>query len=79
MRKVTRLTERDLTRIVSKVISEQQHEEITTPKDHPINNPLYKKFDDEITGEGVKTLSSSPNQVVVDGLSGIWTLTWKRR
>jgi hypothetical protein len=76
MKKIVKLTEKDLNRIVGKIIQEQTSSESGISKDHPINNPLYTKFDNEINGDGVSIKKSLPNQLVINGLSGVWTLSW---
>jgi len=83
MSKVMRLTERDLTRLVSRIINEQPirpkldayGEKI--PK-HPIDTKLWKDMHLEVEGDGVEIIKETPNQLIIDGISGIWTITFKR-
>lgn len=75
MKKIVKLTEKDLNRLVGKIIQEQNSSESGISKDHPINNPLYRKFDNEINGDGVSVKKISPNQLIINGLSGVWTLS----
>lgn len=61
-KKVLRLTERDLTILVNKILSEQEH---SIPKTHPVNNPLWKKMLSDVDGEGVEVIKYTPNKMLV--------------
>jgi adenosylmethionine-8-amino-7-oxononanoate aminotransferase len=32
----------------------------------------------EVEGDGVEIIKETPNQLIIDGISGIWTITFKR-
>jgi len=73
MKKVIRLTENDLIRIVERVINEDGG---GIPKNHPVNNPLYIKMKEDIEGEGVETIEFVPNQkLVIDAFGNKYTIT----
>jgi hypothetical protein len=80
MSKVMRLTERDLTKLVSRIINEQP---VGVPYGSkktklPIDTKLWKMLEDELTGEGPSIIKETPNQLIIDGLSGTWTITLTR-
>jgi antitoxin component of RelBE/YafQ-DinJ toxin-antitoxin module len=71
MKKTVRLTESDLSKIVQRVINEQQ-----IPKDHPINNPLWIKMISDIEGDNVETIKFIPNKMlVIDAFGTKYTIT----
>jgi hypothetical protein len=41
----------------------------------PIDTKLWKMLEDELTGEGPSIIKETPNQLIIDGLSGTWTIT----
>lgn len=79
MSKVVRLNERELVKLVNKVVNEQQktskyHSSI--PKDHPINNPLWKEMISNVTGDGVETIKFVPGKMlVIDAFGNKYTIT----
>jgi len=44
----------------------------------PIDTKLWKMLEDELTGEGPSIIKETPNQLIIDGLSGTWTITLTR-
>jgi hypothetical protein len=82
MTKVVRLTEKDLTKLVNKVISEQQkHVPFSTHSKeefakHPVNNPLWKEMRSDVEGDGVETIKYVPNKMlVIDAFGNKYTIT----
>jgi hypothetical protein len=86
MSKVVRLTERDLTKLVNKIISEQSNkkpvqqkvsvEPHSIPKNHPIFNPLWVEMTNNVEGEGVETIKYIPNKMlVIDAFGNKYTIT----
>lgn len=45
---------------------------------HPVDSNLYKTFMSEVNGDGVEIKSESPNQLVIDGVTGTWTLSYNK-
>lgn len=41
----------------------------------PIDTKLWKLLEDELNGEGPSIIKETPNQLIIDGLSGTWTIT----
>jgi hypothetical protein len=79
MSKVMRLTERDLTKLVSRIINEQPLVPYGSKKTKlPIDTKLWKMLEDELNGEGPSIRKESTNQLIIDGLSGTWTITLTR-
>lgn len=70
MKKVITLTERDLTKLVSRIINEQP-ENLSTSKrvnlGHPIDNPLWKELDNWVNGDGPEVIKYIPNKLLVIG------------
>ena len=77
MKKTTKLTEKDLTRIIKKVINEQTTSELHPIKNnHPIENPLWIEMTNNVEGEGVKTLKYVPGKMlVIDAFGNKYTIT----
>jgi hypothetical protein len=84
MAKIVRLTERDLTRLVGKIVSEQSKplQQKTSgdlhpiPKNHPVNNPLWIEMTNNVEGEGVETIKYIPNKMlVIDAFGNKYTIT----
>ena len=79
MKKIVRLTESDLTKLVNKVISEQSSSQYSTgglAKSHPVNNPLWKQMLNDIQGDGVETIKFIPNKMlVIDAFGNKYTIT----
>lgn len=79
MKKTIRLTESDLSKLVNKVIKEQQRTDASIhpiPKDHPVNNPLWKEMLSNIEGDGVETIKFIPNKMlVIDAFGNKYTIT----
>jgi hypothetical protein len=80
MSKVMRLTERDLTKLVSRIINEQPKlnaygEKI--PK-HPTDSKLWINMKNDIEGDGVSIIKETPNLLMIQGVTGDWTITFKR-
>jgi len=69
MTKIMRLTERDLTKLVSRVINEQKH---------PVDSQLWKNMLSDIQGDGVTIVKETPNQLMIQGVTGDWTITYNR-
>lgn len=80
MSKVVRLTEKDLAKLVNKVIKEQSNRMQGVPIKKPIqpkkvdlgipyNNPLYREMDDYVTGDGPEVMEYVPNKKLVIGSS----------
>ena len=79
MSKVVRLTERDLTKLVNKIISEQSKaiqggvpsKKPAQPKKVnlgiPIDNPLYQELENWVNGEGPHVVKYIPNKLLVIG------------
>jgi len=76
--KVVRLTERDLTKLVNKVIKEQSNrmQGVPTKKPSPTkpvdlgvpsDNPLYQELEDWVSGEGPHVVKYIPNKLLVIG------------
>ncbi len=80
MSKVVRLTERELTKLVNRIINEQPvHVPYGSKKTKlSIDTKLWKMLEDELTGEGPSIIKETPNQLIIDGLSGTWTITLTR-
>lgn len=73
MKKIVKLTESDLSRIVRRVINEQGQ---SIPKDHPVNNPFWEEMISAVEGEGVKTIKYIPNKMlVIDAFGNKYTIT----
>ena len=77
MKKIVRLTESDLTKLVNKVINEQPTGNSgTIPKNHPVNNPLWKEMLTNVEGDGVETIKFIPNKMlVIDAFGNKYTIT----
>jgi hypothetical protein len=77
MKKIVKLTESDLSRIVRRVINEQGHSTLgDIPKDHPINNPFWEEMLSDVEGEGVTTIKYIPNKMlVIDAFGNKYTIT----
>jgi hypothetical protein len=77
MKKIVRLTESDLAKLVNKVINEQPTGDIgTIPKNHPVNNPFWKQMLVDIQGDGVETIKFIPNKMlVIDAFGNKYTIT----
>jgi hypothetical protein len=81
MTKVVRLTEKDLTKLVNKVVSEQAKvmrdgvpaKKPVQPKKVdlgvPYDNPLWKELDNWVTGDGPEVMEYIPNKKLVIGVS----------
>lgn len=67
MKKTVRLSESDLNRLVKKIIEEQTTSAEEIPKDHPINNKLWKELDNWMNGDGPHTIKYIPNKMLVLG------------
>ena len=48
------------------------------PSKLPIDAQLWKTLEDELSGEGPSIQKETPNQLVIDGLSGVWTITFSK-
>lgn len=79
MSKLVRLNERDLVKLVSKVVNEQRKtsgDYHPIPKDHPIFNPLWKEMLSNVEGEGVETIKFVPGKMlVIDAFGNKYTIT----
>ena len=88
MSKVIRLNEKELTKLVSKVVSEQSKaihgvpakktsgDLHPIPKNHPVNNPLWIEMTNNVEGEGVETIKYIPNKMlVIDAFGNKYTIT----
>jgi hypothetical protein len=82
MKKVLRVTESELTSLIKRVIQEQPVKGQRTsgdgpiPKDHPVNNPLWKEMRNNVEGEGVETIKFVPNKMlVIDAFGNKYTIT----
>jgi hypothetical protein len=78
MKKVVKLKESDLVRLVNRVISEQSlpDGDEPVPKNHPINNPLWKQMKMDVEGDGVTTVKFIPNKMlVIDAFGTKYTIT----
>jgi hypothetical protein len=79
MRKITKITEKDISILVKKVINEQlktSGDLHPIPKNHPVNNPLWKEMIMNVEGEGVETLKYIPNKtLVIDAFGNKYTIT----
>lgn len=45
---------------------------------HPVDTNLYKSFMSDVNGDGVEIQSETPNQLVINGVTGIWTISYKK-
>ena len=78
MSKVVRLTEKDLTNLVNKIVNEQQLSSAIhgAPNDHPMENPFLKQMLSHIDGENVQTIKYIPNKMlVIDAFGNKYTIT----
>jgi hypothetical protein len=76
MKKIVKLTESDLSRIVRHVIREQSINEDEIPKDHPVNNPFWEEMLSAVEGEGVTTIKYIPNKMlVINAFGNKYTIT----
>jgi hypothetical protein len=86
MKKTVKLTESDLSKIIQRVINEQQlakavkpknpDADSPIPKDHPINNPLWIEMTGDVEGDGVETIKYVPNKMLVIDAFGVkYTIT----
>ena len=44
----------------------------------PVDAQLWKTLEDELSGEGPSIRKETPNQLVIDGLSGVWTISFSK-
>jgi hypothetical protein len=44
-------------------------------KGHPATSKLWKMLEDEVNGDGPLIKKETPNQLIIDGLGGTWTIT----
>ena len=49
-----------------------------TEQKHPVESNLYKSFISDVNGDNVDIVSETPNQLVIDGIIGQWTITLKK-
>jgi hypothetical protein len=80
MTKVVRLTEKDLTKLVNKVVNEQQNQnnfaDHAISDKHPIYNPLWKEMLGNVEGDGVETIKYIPNKMlVINAFGNKYTIT----
>ena len=78
MKKIVKLNESDLSRIVRRVINEQGHATLgdEIPKDHPMLNPFWEEMLSAVEGEGVTTIKYIPNKMlVIDAFGNKYTIT----
>ncbi len=80
MSKIIRLTEKDLTKLVNKVVSEQSkaiqrgvpNKKSIQPKKVnlgvPFDNPLWQELDNWVTGDGPEVMEYIPNKKLVIGV-----------
>jgi len=57
------------------IISEQDMPYGTKKIKLPTDTKLWKLLEDELSGEGPSIIKETPNQLIIDGLSGTWTIT----
>jgi hypothetical protein len=82
MAKVIRLTEKDLTKLVGKIVSEQSKIKLPVPNPGkkplqpkkvdlgiPYDNPLWQELDNWVTGDGPEVMEYVPNKKLVIGSS----------
>jgi hypothetical protein len=75
MSKIIRLTEKDLTKIVNRIISEQPKPKLKPKLNSykekapqlPSDNPLYIEMDNWVTGDGPEVMKYIPNKMLVIG------------
>lgn len=72
MKKVIRLTESDITRILKKVINEQQE------NTHPQSTKIYKDLEIDVEGDGPYVVEETPHKLIVKGIKHKWTITVER-
>ena len=82
MKKIVRLTEKDLTKLVGKIVSEQSKIKLPVPSPSikplqpkkvdlgvPYDNPLWQEVDNWVTGDGPEVMEYVPNKKLVIGSS----------
>jgi hypothetical protein len=75
MKKVVKLTESELTKMVKRIINEDMNPD-GIPKNHPVNNRLYQEMTSNVEGEGVVTIKYIPNKMLVIDANGTkYTIT----
>jgi hypothetical protein len=75
MKKVVKLTESQLAKMVNKIINEDMNPD-GIPKNHPVNNPLYQEMISNVEGEGVVTIKYVPKKMlVIDAFGNKYTIT----
>lgn len=45
---------------------------------HPVDSKLWINMRSDIEGDGVSIIKETPNQLVIDGVTGTWTITFAR-
>jgi len=76
-----RILEMHTTATKKNYLNEQQYQKVvggTPAGGHPVETPLYKQFISEVEGDGVSIIKSLPNQLVIDGISGTWTISYTK-
>ncbi len=75
-KKVIRLTEAELTKMIGNIVNEQKTSDHRIPKDHPVNNPLWKEMRANVEGDNVETIKFIPNKMlVIDAFGNKYTIT----
>lgn len=77
-KKVIRLSEAQLTKMIGNIVNEQKTsaDYHPIPKNHPVNNPLWKEMINNVTGDGVETIKFIPNKMlVIDAFGNKYTIT----
>jgi hypothetical protein len=48
------------------------------PAKHPTDSKLWINMINDTEGEGPSIIKETPNQLIIDGLSGTWTITFTK-
>lgn len=72
MRRNIRLNENDISRILRRIIKEEEEK-------HPIKTRFWQEMTTEIEGDNVSVIRESQNELVIDGINYIYKLTRTRR
>jgi hypothetical protein len=77
MKNLFTILESEKQRILEMHINATKRNYLTEQK-HPVESNLYKSFISDVNGDNVDIVSETPNQLVIDGIIGQWTITLKK-